>query len=62
MYLNIASYLYEKQIKSEVWEKEQKEEIWLSLMIKAPTPTEKSIKQRDKTKTMTLKQCSWTEI
>ena len=30
---------------------EKKEEIWLSLMTKAPTPTEKSKKQRDNTKT-----------
>ena len=30
---------------------EKKEEIWLSPMTKAPTPTEKSIKQRDNTKT-----------
>ena len=31
--------------------KEKKEEIWLSSMIKAPTPTEKSKKERDNTKT-----------
>ena len=31
--------------------KEEKEEIWLSLMTKAPTPREKSTKQRDNTKT-----------
>ena len=30
---------------------EKKEEIWLSPMTKAPTPTEKSKKQRDNTKT-----------
>ena len=29
---------------------EKKEEIWLSPMTKAPTPTEKSKKQRDNTK------------
>ena len=32
--------------------KEKKEEIWLSPMTKAPTPTEKSKKQRDNTKTL----------
>ena len=31
--------------------KEKKEEIWLSPMTKAPTPNEKSKKQRDNTKT-----------
>ena len=30
----------------------KKEEIWLSPMKKAPTPKEKSKKQRDKTKTL----------
>ena len=30
---------------------EKNEEIWLSPMTKAPTPTEKSKKQRDNTKT-----------
>ena len=30
---------------------EKKEDIWLSPMTKAPTPTEKSKKQRDNTKT-----------
>ena len=30
---------------------DKKEEIWLSPMTKAPTPTEKSKKQRDNTKT-----------
>ena len=30
--------------------REKKEEIWLSPMTKAPTPTEKSKKQRDNTK------------
>ena len=31
-------------------EQEKKEEIWLSPITKAPTPTEKSKKQRDNTK------------
>ena len=32
------------------FKREKKEEIWLSPMTKAPTPTEKSKKQRDNTK------------
>ena len=41
----------ETRIMTEKSLQEKKEEIWLSPMTKSPTPTEKSKKQRDNTKT-----------
>ena len=47
---NIFKYSKEYKLLIENYSQEKKEEIWLSPMTKAPTPTEKSKKQRDNTK------------
>ena len=56
-YPNVCGSSDDKEVKAEQMQfkqltlKEKKEEIWLSPMTQAPTPTEKSKKQRDNTKT-----------
>ena len=60
LFCQILMFHY-KAIKIEV----KTEEIWLSPMTKTPTPTEKSKKQRDNTKTppkTTITQRLWTEL
>ena len=46
LFLNVCLYF-------KIHKQEKTEEIWLSPMTKAPTPTEKSKKQRDNTKNAT---------